>query len=601
MKLMMLLLMVGIFWMTGCQTNSSQITVLGEQVELGSSTPPNPTENPGKYVVNGGPGSTEAVYSDERGARQIASSNVVRIPILEKCEEPKPPELVAPEPPKFEMPEEIPELELDTVRYLMAGNAFGNQTVAKAVHPPEVRYETQAVIPRRPPQIELKKFSDEDKLCCDRSLQFRIRFTNIGGQDAYNVVISDIVPAGVAYLEETAGSEPYFAQIKTERDAEENVQKIIWEIQGPVPPESSGEIFYTVSCPKPKPKLSCYVQFEPKHIQVGEEGQVICRVNNTGVGSAFGVNLSIYIPEAIEYNGQFLGTQENFYIAELLPNQVFEKTLKIKMRRGGRLDNITARVTSSNSPACDCSIPPTPTLTIEKSGPRVITNRIPIEYTIVVKNTSEKDTMATNCLLKDRLPDLATFKLASEGGTYDGNDHTVTWYLGNLAPGAIATRTVTVIPQKTGTFVDHAQVTCDEGITVYDTARTVVRGIAALQVSSYDTEDPVEIGRTTTYVIEVINEGFQLVTDLKLIDTIPATTTLVGASAADAAGNPIEHEVDEEGRVVFHPYPALAVGEKLIYKITVKVNTKSQLKNNAAITYNEFSKTIIVEEPTESY
>jgi len=208
--------------------------------------------------------------------------------------------------------------------------------------------------------------------------------------------------------------------------------------------------------------------------------------------------------------------------------------------------------------------------------------------------------MATACVLTDKLPEFVTFKSASDGGTYDKESHTVTWMLGDLKPEQKVIRTVIIIPEQAGTFKDHAQVTCAEGITITDDAITIVRGISALHIDSYDTEDPVEVGGTTTYVIEVMNEGFQDVTGLVVVNEIPNSTEFVDGTGRDPEGNVVNCRVDGKN-VIFEAIQKLAPAEKALYKVTVKVKAEAQLLNMTKIKYNEFSKTLIVEEPTHSY
>lgn len=581
------------FLLWGCQTSTNQLRVLGDQVQTAQAEQQVDTS---QYVVNGGPGSTEVVYQDGYGISKSATSNVVKVPILEKCDsEP----VVYEDPLPTPVPEICIEPEPDVVRYQVTMHSYPSQILASHIEPPPVE-QKEVVIPKKPPEIELKKMSDEDKLCCDKQLTFRIRFTNMGEEPAYNVEITDILPANVSYVEETAGCDSYESDVNILRNTDESVQKITWKIPGPIEPDSMGEVFYTVECYQQRPKLSCSVQFHPKHLLPGEEGKVICRVINSGAGSAKNVQLRVLIPEGLEYKSEMFGTKEDFFFEEIPPNQSVERSFVVRMRRNGNLDEVTAQVSASNSPACDCDVTSIPVLVIEKEGPRSVANRVPIEYTLAVQNNSKKDVSATGCILVDKLPPMGIFKSASDNGTYNGKDHTVTWSLGTISPNQIVTRTVTIIPQEPCTLVDNAHVTCAEGVTIYDTCRTVVRGVSALAVSSYDTEDPVEVGGITIYIIDVTNEGFKNVTDLELMDEIPAGSSLVSAVATDEAGNIIPHTM-EEGKVIFEKYPSLAGGKKLIYKITVKAESKTQLLNTASIRYNEFSKVIVVEEPTETY
>ncbi len=588
--MMRIVFFLAIVLFTGCQIKQADIHVLGSK-----EIPQASQKEEQEFVVNGGVGSTEVQYMDEKGIQRKDTSNVVRVPIKQLCDEIKPPVIEEVKP--IEIPEEV----LPVVKtYQVEVKTFSSNAIASGFKLPDVSFQTKAFVPKKPPKIELKKTTDEDMLCCDRQMTFRIQYLNVGGDNAYDVEIYDVIPARVAYVEETAGSEPYPAKLDIARNQDSIAQKITWRIPGPIPPDGMGEVYYTVVCPRPYPKLSCNVQFSPVFLKVGEEGKVVCRVMNSGNGAAQDVELFVTIPQGIEYKGHSVGMQENIRLGNIEPQHVVEKELPVVMRAGGKLDDIVARVSAANSTECECFVPPTPVLSIEKDGPNQITNRLPIEYTIAVKNAATKNAPASNCILTDKLPAFTDFKSASQDGTYDKETHTVTWHLGTLKPGDATERSVIVIPQKAGDFVDYAQVSCDEGITVTDTARTLVRGITALGVSCYDTEDPVEVGNTTTYIVDVINEGFKEATGLQAVTEIPEGTEFVDAQGRDEEGNIVAYNVSGN-KVTFEKYPSLMPNAKIIYKVTVKVKSAMNLLCITNITYNEFTKTIIVEEPTHSY
>ncbi|HNZ66179.1 MAG TPA: hypothetical protein PKM32_02275 [Planctomycetota bacterium] len=587
---------------SGCQQN--RIEVLGvsstDMQEIVQDAPiveaPRSESGEQEFVYNGGPGSTEVIYEDLKGKQRTGFSNVIKVPMHENCEEeddtPKFRDLTIVDIPEMPAIPEMPD-------YLVSVDTFQNCTISDAHIGPDVVYQTDVFIPKTPPKVELTKSSDEDQLCCNDQLTYRIKFKNTGGMDAYNIRIDDVIPAKVMYLEETAGFDIYQGEVEIERDYDSIARKISWIIPGPIAPGAEGEVFYSVECSHPIPKLSCYIRFEPTFLGLGEEGSVICQVMNNGDGPAENVVATFNIPLGLECE---IGTgrQATVQFGTVGAGETVEKTIKVRMIGMARLDDMTVTLRADNAMSCSCEVPPTATMTIEKSGPSLVTNRVPIEYTIVVTNTSTKNAMATACVLTDKLPEFVTFKSASDGGTYDKESHTVTWMLGDLKPEQKVIRTVIIIPEQVGTFKDHAQVTCAEGITITDDAITIVRGISALHIDSYDTEDPVEVGGTTTYVIEVMNEGFQDVTGLVVVNEIPNSTEFVDGTGRDPEGNVVNCRVDGKN-VIFEAIQKLAPAEKALYKVTVKVKAEAQLLNMTKIKYNEFSKTLIVEEPTHSY
>jgi uncharacterized repeat protein (TIGR01451 family) len=569
----------------GCQATRPDIQVLGDNA---------PQEQ--GYVINGGPGSTEIVYRDAKGNRQSASSNVVRVPIKERCVE---------EPKAVLVPVPVAEVEtplLPWASYTLEVNTLQNYVLASASKLPDVVYHTEFFIPRKPPNIELKKSSDEQVLCCDKQLTFRLHFKNIGGDDAYNISISDIVPARVEYAEGSANASSYIADIQIERGADQKAKKIVWNIEGPIAAGEEGEVSYTVTCPVNMPNLSCFVRFEPKLILKGQQGKIICSVTNKGNGVAKNARLTVDIPLGIEHEGVVTGKRLLLVLGDIEPNKTASKDVQIKMNSDVKLEVITASVVADNWEGCECVVPFTPSLMIEKSGPAETKNRTPLNYTIVVKNISSKNAPATNCILTDKLPPLVTFASATENGVYDSKSNSVTWKLGTLMPGDIVSRNVVVAPQKSGTYIDEAKVSCDEGITVNDKASTLVTGVAAMLIQKYDTEDPVAVGETTTYVVEVRNQGFQPITMVEVANNIPRTTKFISARATDQAGMPINFRLENnDERVVFEPVPVIDSGEKAVFKITVQALQKGDLLNTVEAKCKEFQKTIMTDEPTTAY
>ncbi len=119
-----------------------------------------------------------------------------------------------------------------------------------------------------------------------------------------------------------------------------------------------------------------------------------------------------------------------------------------------------------------------------------------------------------------------------------------------------------------------------------------------MHLQSYDTEDPVEVGKQTIYFVETRNEGTSAVTNVQLTNNIPEEMEFVSAAG------PTEYEVN--GRVVtFKPYASLPPGEKLVYKIVCKAvslgDAKGSAKNRAILKHDEFEHEIIDEEGTSVY
>jgi uncharacterized repeat protein (TIGR01451 family) len=142
----------------------------------------------------------------------------------------------------------------------------------------------------------------------------------------------------------------------------------------------------------------------------------------------------------------------------------------------------------------------------------------PFEVCWEVKNTGDSASAATTVSLP--VPAGLTFRSATEGGA--NNAGTVTWNVGSLAAGASKKVCATFSGSTGGTynFSAAAKGTCAEPV---NTACSVfIQGINAILVEVVDDPDPIEVGGTTTYKVEVTNQGGGLdLLDVSIKATFP--------------------------------------------------------------------------------
>lgn len=165
-----------------------------------------------------------------------------------------------------------------------------------------------------------------------------------------------------------------------------------------------------------------------------------------------------------------------------------------------------------------------------------------------------------------------------------------------LQPGEKLTYRVTVKAMKTGAAIGRSLVTYDqfEKPLCFDEVTSVSKSSPAMHSSSYDTEDPLQVGKSTIYVVELRNEGNVPCNNLELTDIIPEQTEFLGAEG------PVPHRC-ENGRVVFDPVPVLQPGERLSYKVKVKAVKIGSAKNVFLWSCDQLSDEIRDEEGTSIY
>lgn len=130
--------------------------------------------------------------------------------------------------------------------------------------------------------------------------------------------------------------------------------------------------------------------------------------------------------------------------------------------------------------------------------------------------------------------------------------------------------------------------------TAYSAVR--IMGPSGPHLSTYDTDDPIEVGKTTMYVITTRNEGVSAITNVTLKDTIPQEMEFIKAEGpTDCVFDKTTHELHFQSVAILQP------GDKLTYKIVCKAIKEDLVKNIARLKYDEFDKPIIDEEGTAVY
>lgn len=187
--------------------------------------------------------------------------------------------------------------------------------------------------------------------------------------------------------------------------------------------------------------------------------------------------------------------------------------------------NNTSTTSTTVNPAIDLVVTKT-----DSADPVVAGNAL--TYTVTVTNNGPST--ATNVVLTDALPASLTFVSAtSSQGTATFASGTVTGTLGTLASGASATVTIntTVSSSATGTITNTASaIATQTDINASNntaTQNTTLNSQVDLAVTKTDGLTNVISGNNLTYTITVTNNGPSVATGVTLTDTLPATLTPV--------------------------------------------------------------------------
>lgn len=287
-------------------------------------------------------------------------------------------------------------------------------------------------------------------------------------------------------------------------------------------------------------------------------------VRNTGDGPASDVRVVDQLPE-----GMTTTTGERrveFPTFSLAAGDSREFTLDARVSGGGNFTN-TATVTTAGGLSGQASATTRVTecaLTLMKKVKRadLIIGR-PAVFDLTVSNRGDAE--ARDVVIEDMIPAGMSFVSASDGGVMTGS--TVVWNVGNLAPGASRSVSLTLTSQSASSFTNTAtaRAYCCKEATASDGVK--YSGIAAILLEVIDVYDPIEVGGQETYEIKVTNQGNADDTNIVITVNLPQQEKYISADTTKAQN--VRWNVSGQ-QIKFEPVRALAPKDVIVYLVTVE-------------------------------
>ena len=339
-----------------------------------------------------------------------------------------------------------------------------------------------------------------------------------------------------------------------------------------------------------EPKLVLKAENQDK-VLIGETAAFNLTVNNPGDGSADQVKIHAVLSEGLEHPR---GQKIDFDIGNLAAGETRNVTVMCMTKGGGvqKCDAVAeadgglhAKETASVSVI-------TPRLDLQVMGPGLRYLGRKALYTIKVTNPG--DAAASNVTVSDIVPDGFKVLAASDGGRHDFSTRTVSWFLGEIAPGQSHEVKFEVQAINPGEFSHKASAVGARGLHAESELTTRVEGLSALMLEMVDTEDPIEVSSDTAYEVRITNTGSKVETDIKLEATVPDKMEFKSATG------PVRFH--EEGKkVVFEPIEKLAPKADAIFHINVKAVEAGTVRFKIQMTSTNLVEPVIKMEATRIY
>ena len=366
-------------------------------------------------------------------------------------------------------------------------------------------------------------------------------------------------------------------------------------------------------------KLSIAIE-GPRAIRLGQGARYALVVKNVGTGIAKDVMIRGKIPAGMEYKNRLDGLVLRWNLGSLAAKERKVVYYHLDAPKVGSFENIG--IVYVNEKVCDEAsirirvMATAPVLKITISNPRRAS--VYRAITNVVTITNEGDASACNLKIIATLPHQVNYIRSTPRGLYckgkrgklsavtweemEGKLSTVTWKIPEIKAGSkiiirIMNRiNVLGVRRWRCRFCVKLISNSEEPVipTMEAFSSLGILSYPKLHISSYDTEDPCELGRQTIYFIECMNEGTSPTTNLRLNNYISKEMEYIGAKGPTPHGY-------KDGVVYFKPVPILQPGEKLVYIIICRAIAPGTAKNIAVLRYKQSDVPLIDKEKTSIY
>ena len=341
-----------------------------------------------------------------------------------------------------------------------------------------------------------------------------------------------------------------------------------------------------------EPRLALKVT-GPKQAVLGDPVNLGLTVSNPGDGTAEHVKIWATLPEGLQHPS---GKTIEVEIGSLGARESRSVPLVCTARAGGPQHYTLAAAAEGNLTAQDGGEVEVvqPRLEMTLTGPKLRYLNRPATYTLKVSNPGNAP--ASDVLISDVIPAGFRFQSASAGGQHDPGTQTVSWVVGDLAPGQSQEVNVELVAIAEGEQRNRALATAARSLTAKDEVVTQVEGLSALLMELVDLDDPLEVGAETAYEIRVTNTGSKTETNLELVCTIPDKMEFRGARSGAGC-----HFRVEGKEVIFDPLPKLAPRADALYRVNVRGLAPGDLRFRARIKADGLSEPVLREESTHVY
>ena len=504
-----------------------------------------------------------------------------------------------------------------TARINTTGNVTNNVNVTGNEHDSNLTNNNDTVTSEIPPSADLA--IDKEVIGFGNytdHIIYVVTVTNNGPNDATGVVVSDLLPNGLIFVEAMGVTQLYDDQLVFSGSDKYDPTTGLWIIGDLANGESISLLIVarinitgnvtnyanvtgnehdsnltnnddnvTVEIPP-----SADLAVEKEVVSVGnytDEIVYIISVTNRGPNGATGVVVSDLLPDGLVFieanNENYNAATGVWYIGDLANGESISIMITARINVTGNVTNFV-NVTgnefdhdkTNNNDNVTVEIPKEVDLSVNKT----VNNENPyngdeIIYEIVISNNGVDN--ATNVIVSDNLPNgLIYVSSDASKGSYDAT--TGLWTVGDLAIGETVKLTITVLVNKSGNLTNNVSVNSTEHDLNYtdnnDSVVIDVIPVADLVVDKEANQDVIYVGDEVIFIITITNNGPNDAENVIALDKLPEGLEFVSSNASKGTYD-FETGIWDIGN--------LTVGETVTLIITTIAQKEGIIVNNVSV------------------
>ena len=463
------------------------------------------------------------------------------------------------------------------------------------------------------PQLAVEKRGPRE-IQVGKPARYEILVRNVGNATAQDVTLRDAVPYGTTLITTTPPASPAGPGPHAGRDAGRDATtaaELVWplgvlppggeaRVSMEVMPQAEGEIGSVASvsfrteasvrsrATKPDLKLEAS---ETKAVRIGGEVKLSLKISNPGTGVATGVVLDGMLPDGVSHSA---GRELEFDVGQLRPGE--SRTIDLVLGSTGpgvHMARFAARADGRLEVEQRVRIEVTaPTLELSAEMPSRRYLQRPATCVLSMVNAGTAPARAVELVVQ--LPPGMKFVRANHAGWYEERSHRVLWNLEELPAAETGTVEMVLMPVDLGPQKIVAAARSSDGPSDQAAHTVEVEGLASLFFEVTDSEDPIEVGGMTEYIVRIGNQGTKAASGVRL------TAMLLGDLEPVDAKGPAAHRV-ENLAVIFEPLAKLAPTEEAVFRVRVRGRREGDQRMQVQLVSDDHPAPITKEEITRVY